>query len=92
MAQRVPRLPYVLLVLMTIATFGGPVGIAVVLRGGASPEWPPDRPVEWFAFGGVTGVVVILLVACLSIGLANWQALRRAQKRAASSRADGHPR
>jgi hypothetical protein len=79
MAGRVPRLPYVLLILMTIASFGGPVGIGVVLRGGASPNWPPDRTVEWVAFAGVTGLVVALMIACLSIGWWNQREIRRAK-------------
>ena len=38
-----------LLGLLTLATFGGPVAIVASLRGGASRDWPPDRPVEWWA-------------------------------------------
>ena len=58
MSGRLPRGPYVLLGLMTLATFGGPVAIVASLRGGASREWPPDRPVEWWIFGLTTGLVV----------------------------------
>jgi hypothetical protein len=79
MTARVPRLPFVLLGLMTIATFGGPLLIAVALRGGQSPEWPPDRPIEWVVFYGTSGLVVVLMAACLAIGLSNWRALRREQ-------------
>ena len=69
MSRRVPRGPYVLLGLLTLATFAGPVAIVASLRGGASREWPPDRPVEWWIFGLTTGLVVVLMAACLSLGL-----------------------
>ena len=58
-----------LLGLMTLATFGGPVAIVASLRGGASREWPPDRPVEWWIFGLTTGLVAVLMAACLGLGL-----------------------
>jgi len=54
---------------MTLASFGGPVAIVASLRGGASREWPPDRPVEWWIFGLTTGAVIILMAACLGLGL-----------------------
>ena len=69
MSGRLPRGPYVLLGLMTLATFGGPVAIVATLRGGASREWPPDRAIEWWVFGLTTGLVVVLMLACLSLGL-----------------------
>lgn len=69
MSRRVPRGPYVLLGLMTIATFAGPVAIASSLRGGASREWPPDRSIEWWVFGVATGLVAVLMAACLGLGL-----------------------
>jgi hypothetical protein len=56
-----------LLAVMTVAAIGGPFLIALVIRGGARPDWPPDRPVEWFAFVGVTGLVVALLLTTLVI-------------------------
>jgi hypothetical protein len=71
MSGRLPRGPYVLLGLMTLATFGGPVAIVASIRGGASREWPPDRAVEWWIFGLTTGLVVVLMAACLGLGLAN---------------------
>ena len=77
MAPRVSRLPYVLLGLMTLATFGGPVVIGLVLSGGPSGKWPPDRPVEWWTLGIVSGVVVVLMVACVGIGLANLGSMRK---------------
>ena len=53
--QPLPRLPYVLLGAMTFASFGGPFVILVVVRGGSSARWPPDRPVEWVAIALVFG-------------------------------------
>jgi hypothetical protein len=69
MSGRLPRGPYVLLGLMTLATFAGPVAIVASIRGGASREWPPDRAVEWWIFGLTTGLVLVLMLACLSLGL-----------------------
>jgi hypothetical protein len=65
--------PFVLLGLLTIATMGGPIAIFLTLRGGANPEWPPDRPVEWRTFVFCTGAVVALLSACLLVGLGRWR-------------------
>jgi hypothetical protein len=69
MSGRLPRGPFVLLGLMTLATFGGPIAIVVSIRGGASREWPPDRAVEWWTFGLTTGLVVVLMMACIALGL-----------------------
>jgi hypothetical protein len=67
--SKIPRLPFVLIGLMTAFTFGGPIAIGYVLRGGTSPNWPPDRPVEWFVFAGVSAMVFVLMMACLSLAL-----------------------
>jgi hypothetical protein len=67
------RAPFVLLGLQTIATVGGPIAILLTLRGGASRQWPPDRPVEWWTFGLCTAAVVGLLSASLLVGLARWR-------------------
>jgi hypothetical protein len=67
-----PRLtwtPFVLLGLLTIASLGGPIAILLTIRGGARPGWPPDRPVEWWTLGLCTGAVLVLMSACLLIGL-----------------------
>ena len=77
MGRHVRRLPYVLLGLMTVLTFGGPFLIWAVLRGGRRPDWPPDRPIEWWTFGGITGAVAALMVACLTVGLWNRRAAGR---------------
>jgi hypothetical protein len=66
--QPLPRLPYFLLGGLTFATFGGPFVILVVVRGGSSARWPPDRPVEWAAITVVVGMVITLFLACVSIG------------------------
>ena len=58
MSRALIRVAYLLLALLTLATFGGYVLIGQVFRGGAGPGWPPDRPVEWAVFAGVTGSVV----------------------------------
>ena len=36
---------------MTVVSFGGPFLILVVVRGGASADWPPDRAIEWITIG-----------------------------------------
>ena len=66
------RAPFVLLGLMTMASFGGPFAIVAAIRGGTSPDWPPDRAIEWWAFGLTTGLVAVLMTACLAIGLGRW--------------------
>lgn len=76
-SKKVPRLPFVLLGLMTAFSFGGPLAIGYVLRGGARPNWPPDRGVEWITFGVVAGMVFVLMMACLSLALVNRQELKR---------------
>ena len=67
------RLPFVLLGLLTLVTAGGPVAILLTLRGGTRAQWPPDRPLEWWTFGLTTGAVIVLMSACLVIGLARWR-------------------
>ncbi len=68
-ADPLPRLPYVLLVAMTVVSFGGPFVIVGVIRGGESARWPPDRPLEWVTIGLVLALFLILFVACVSIRL-----------------------
>jgi hypothetical protein len=79
-ASKLPRTPFVLLGLMTLFTVGGPIAIALTLRGGQSRRWPPDRLVEWLTFGVATGGVALLMIACLAIGLASWRKNVAAQK------------
>ena len=67
------RAPFILLGLMTMASFGGPFALVATIRGGASPDWPPDRAIEWWAFGLTTGLVAALMTACLALGLARWR-------------------
>ena len=64
-----PRLPLILLGLLTLGTFGGPVLMLVVVRGGPSAGWPPDRTVEWVVIAVVMTLVVSLFIACVTIGL-----------------------
>lgn len=62
-----PRGPFVLLGLMTATTVLGPFLIGLVLRGGASPAWPPDRPIEWGVLFGTSGMVALLMLSCISL-------------------------
>jgi hypothetical protein len=64
-----PVLPLVMLGLMTIASFGGPLLIFFVVRGGARSEWPPDRPIEWWVTGSVIGLVLVLMGTCVTCGI-----------------------
>jgi hypothetical protein len=70
-SKKAPRLPLVLLGLMTLFSFGGPLAIGYVLRGGTSPNWPPDRAVEWLTFAIICAMVFLLMMACLSLALVN---------------------
>jgi drug/metabolite transporter (DMT)-like permease len=67
--SRPPGLPLLLLGLMTVASFAGPFLVALVFRGGEHQGWPPERPAEWWTLGGVSVVVVVLMAACLTVGL-----------------------
>jgi hypothetical protein len=65
--------PFVLLGLLTVATVGGPLAIFLTLRGGTRAEWPPDRTVEWWMFGGTIGGYLVLLTVVLAVGLYRWR-------------------
>lgn len=67
MNQPPSRLAYALLGALTVVSFGGPIALMLVIGGGQNPKWPPDRPVEWIAFGAIVTVACVLLVLCLSI-------------------------
>jgi hypothetical protein len=77
-----------MLALMTVASFGGPIGIGAVLRGGASPDWPPDRPVEWATLVGVSACVLILMIACVLLAIRNQRQLRQPSDGAPSAQED----
>jgi hypothetical protein len=79
-SKKLPRLPFVLLGLMTAFTFGGPLVIGYVLQGGTNSRWPPDRPIEWFTFLGISGMVLVLMMACFSLLLVNHKALMKVVK------------
>ena len=61
--------PYALLGAMTLVTFGGPLLVLVVVGGGASPYWPPDRPVEWVTIVLVPVLFLVFFIGCLTNGL-----------------------
>lgn len=63
-----PRLPLILLGLLSLVTFVGPFVIFGVVRGGQRIGWPPDRPVEWWTLGAVSTMAVVLMIACLTSG------------------------
>jgi hypothetical protein len=78
-------LPWIILAVMTLAAFGGPVLIVATLAGGPHEGWPPDRPVEWAVFWGTCGVVVLLMVVGVAFSVANQRRLR------ARREAEGRP-
>ncbi|WP_422925194.1 hypothetical protein [Singulisphaera sp. PoT] len=77
--NRPPKLPLVLLGLMTILTLAGPIAITLVIRGGQHRSWPPDRPIEWATLLVVVAVFVVLMSLCLGMGIAHWRRLVAAQ-------------
>ena len=62
-----PRLPYFLLIALSIVSFGGPFVMVGVIRAGGSTAWPPDRPIEWATVTLIIGSFLALFVACVSI-------------------------
>jgi hypothetical protein len=62
-----PRLPFALLGLLTLASFGGPFALLIV-RGGDHNGWPPDRAIEWIVIALVFTTTTALFVACVTIG------------------------
>ncbi len=82
------RLVWGLLVLMTMATFGGPLGIWVVLRGGDRPGWPPDRPVEWATLLGTSGLVLGLMILAVALSIGHQRAAARRRAAAATGNAE----
>ena len=66
---RLLTLSLVLLGMLTLITLGGPLTVFFTLRGGRNPEWPPDRPVEWWAIGLVLGLGLVLTTSCVATAL-----------------------
>jgi hypothetical protein len=69
--RRIPALPWLpntLLGLLTLVCFGGPLAIFLVVRGGSSSQWPPDRTIEWVVAGLVCTAASALFLACITIG------------------------
>jgi hypothetical protein len=79
MSRLIPRKLVVLMALMTVIAFCGPFCIGLVIRGGRSPDWPPDRPVEWYTLGGTTALLLILLVGTIAASIAVQRQERRAK-------------
>ncbi|MDG3006995.1 hypothetical protein [Paludisphaera mucosa] len=63
------RSAYVLLGAMTLVSFAGPFGLALLLAGGERRGWPPDRPVEWAGAAVLLVLFSACLVACLTVRL-----------------------
>jgi hypothetical protein len=61
-------LPYVFLSALSLVTFGGPLLMYVVVRGGESARWPPDRAWEWITIVLVLSLFIALFVACVTNG------------------------
>ena len=51
-----------------IRAYTQPFAMLVVVRGGPSSGWPPDRPIEWITIGLVCGLALSLFLACVTIG------------------------
>ena len=66
MTRRPPRLPLVLLAILTLFTFAGPLAVGLALRGGEHDLWPPDGPVENWWVGGIVGAYLIVMASCLT--------------------------
>ena len=66
-AAPLPRTPYVLLIALSVVSFGGPFAMVGVIRGGPSAGWPPDRPVEWVFMAVILVLFLALFVACVSL-------------------------
>jgi len=63
------KVAYALLGAMSLISFGGPFGLALLLSGGEATGWPPDRAVEWAGAIGLFVAFAVCLVACLTVGL-----------------------
>jgi hypothetical protein len=89
MIPRNLRLAYILFAILTLNTFGGPLALVAVLRGGDHPGWPPDRAVEWATLLAVTGLTVLILVllGLIWVGhMREMQAAKEARRRAETPR------
>jgi hypothetical protein len=87
MNQSPSRLAYALLGAMTVVSFGGPIALMLVIGGGQNPKWPPDRPIEWMAFGVIVSIACALLLLCLSIRW--WLPAVKAPAKSAADRSGG---
>ena len=85
-AARVERLPLLILAVMTLLCFAGPLGVWWVLQGGKSEGWPPDRPVEWISLIGSSGVVLAMMIVLLSMNLRTTKAIQAEARSASEAR------
>jgi hypothetical protein len=54
---------------MTLVSFGGPGAMLLMIKGGPSAKWPPDRAIEWLTIGIVFGLFIMFFLACVSINV-----------------------
>jgi hypothetical protein len=87
MSRAMPRSLIVLFTLMSVASFGSPLAISLVLKGGSSPDWPPDRPVEWATLIGSSILVVALIITTIAASLV----INRRENQAKSMRGPNEP-
>ena len=64
-----PKLPLVMLGALTLVSFGGPLVMLLMIRGGERSTWPPDRAVEWGTIWVAIGLVVGLMAAAIITAL-----------------------
>ena len=67
MSRLEARLPYILLIAMTVVSFGGPFAILAALHLGERTDWPPEGPLEWSVVLLVVGLVVMIFALCVSM-------------------------
>ncbi len=85
-SARVERAPLLILAVMTLLCFAGPLGVWWVLRGGKGEGWPPDRPVEWVTLIGSCSAVLILMLVLLIMNLRTTRAIQAEARSAAEER------
>jgi hypothetical protein len=77
--RHLANLPYALFAALSLVCFGGPFVVLVVVQGGPSPRWPPDRPLEWITIALVIGLFVAFFLACVTLSW--WHVPSQSQER-----------